>query len=181
MRSIVVSRRSSVWIGRCSRRLRSAAARPSAPPIPPARSGPASRRTARRRRMAGARRKSSARNSAPNPKDPEVAIPLLAPALRGSGPARAGGRRAGSRPRSSIRTTRRCSAPTAARLADAGNFTQALDVLGPARTHRTSPDWRILSVQGAVLDQMGRHDESAALLREARWRSFPTSHRCSPI
>ena len=44
-------------------------------------------------------------------------------------------------------------------LADAGNFKQALDVLERAHTP-DQPDWRILSVQGAVLDQMGRHDEA---------------------
>jgi Flp pilus assembly protein TadD len=44
-------------------------------------------------------------------------------------------------------------------LADAGNYTQALDVLSRAHTP-DQPDWRILSVQGAVLDQMGRHDEA---------------------
>src|SRR5258708_39991035 len=44
-------------------------------------------------------------------------------------------------------------------LADNGNFQQAFDVLG--RSHSPdNPDWRILSVQGAVLDQMCRHDES---------------------
>ena len=44
-------------------------------------------------------------------------------------------------------------------LADAGNFKQALDVL--ERSHSPDqPDWRILSVQGAVLDQMGRHEEA---------------------
>ena len=41
-------------------------------------------------------------------------------------------------------------------LADNGNFQQALDVLNRAHT-QDQPDWRILSVQGAVLDQMGRH------------------------
>ena len=44
-------------------------------------------------------------------------------------------------------------------LADAGNFKQALDVL--ERSHSPDqPDWRILSVQGAVLDQTGRHEEA---------------------
>jgi Flp pilus assembly protein TadD len=44
-------------------------------------------------------------------------------------------------------------------LADVGNYQQALDVLG--RSHSPDrPDWRILSVQGAVLDQTGRHDEA---------------------
>ena len=44
-------------------------------------------------------------------------------------------------------------------LADAGNYQQALDVLKRAHTP-DQPDWRILSIQGAVLDQMGRHDEA---------------------
>lgn len=44
-------------------------------------------------------------------------------------------------------------------LADNGNFQQALDVLGRAHTP-DQPDWRIMSAQGAVLDQMGRHSEA---------------------
>jgi Flp pilus assembly protein TadD len=44
-------------------------------------------------------------------------------------------------------------------LADNGNFQRAFDVLSAAHTP-ANPDWRILSVQGAVLDQMGRHDEA---------------------
>jgi Flp pilus assembly protein TadD len=44
-------------------------------------------------------------------------------------------------------------------LADNGSYKQALDVLNRAHTPE-QPDWRILSVQGAVLDQMGRHDEA---------------------
>lgn len=44
-------------------------------------------------------------------------------------------------------------------LADVGSFQQALDVLGRAHTP-DQPDWRIISAQGAVLDQMGRHDEA---------------------
>ena len=44
-------------------------------------------------------------------------------------------------------------------LADAGSFKQALDVLERAHSP-DQPDWRILSVQGAVLDQMGRHEEA---------------------
>jgi Flp pilus assembly protein TadD len=44
-------------------------------------------------------------------------------------------------------------------LADAGHYRQALDVL--ARAHAPGElDWRILSVQGAALDQLGRHDEA---------------------
>ena len=44
-------------------------------------------------------------------------------------------------------------------LADNGNFKQAFDVLGRAHTP-DNPDWRILSVQGTTLDQLGRHDEA---------------------
>jgi len=44
-------------------------------------------------------------------------------------------------------------------LADNGNFQQAFDVLSRAHSP-DNPDWRILSVQGAVLDQLGRHDEA---------------------
>jgi len=44
-------------------------------------------------------------------------------------------------------------------LADNGNFKLAFDVLSKAHTP-ANPDWRLLSVQGTVLDQMGRHDEA---------------------
>jgi Flp pilus assembly protein TadD len=44
-------------------------------------------------------------------------------------------------------------------LADNGNFERAFDVLGRAHSPE-NPDWRILSVQGTVLDQMRRHDEA---------------------
>jgi Flp pilus assembly protein TadD len=44
-------------------------------------------------------------------------------------------------------------------LADVGSFGQALEVLNRAHAP-DQPDWRILSVQGAVLDQMGRHEEA---------------------
>ena len=44
-------------------------------------------------------------------------------------------------------------------LADNGDFQQALDVLSRAHTP-DNPDWRILSVQGTVLDQLGRNDEA---------------------
>jgi Flp pilus assembly protein TadD len=44
-------------------------------------------------------------------------------------------------------------------LADVGDYQHAFDVLG--RAHAPDrPDWRILSVQGAVLDEMGRHEEA---------------------
>src|ERR1700738_4785469 len=44
-------------------------------------------------------------------------------------------------------------------LADVGNYKQALEVLNGAHSP-DQPDWRILSVQGAVLDQMGRPEEA---------------------
>ncbi len=44
-------------------------------------------------------------------------------------------------------------------LADNGNFQKAFDVLTRAHTP-DDPDWRILSVQGTVLDQLARHDEA---------------------
>src|SRR5258705_9250632 len=44
-------------------------------------------------------------------------------------------------------------------LADNGNFQQVFDVLGRAHSPE-DPDWRILSVQGAPLDQLGRYDEA---------------------
>src|SRR6185437_12600560 len=44
-------------------------------------------------------------------------------------------------------------------LADAGDFSQALDVLSRAHTP-DAPDWRVLNAQGAVLDQMGRHQDA---------------------
>jgi Flp pilus assembly protein TadD len=50
-------------------------------------------------------------------------------------------------------------AALAGSLVDNGNFQQAFDVLGRAHSPE-NPDWRILSVQGTVLDQLGRHDEA---------------------
>jgi Flp pilus assembly protein TadD len=44
-------------------------------------------------------------------------------------------------------------------LADNGSFQLAFDVLGRSHTP-DNPDWRILSVQGTTLDQLGRHDEA---------------------
>ena len=44
-------------------------------------------------------------------------------------------------------------------LVDNGNFQQALDVLNRAHSP-DNPDWRILSVEGTALDQLGRHDEA---------------------
>src|SRR5689334_464912 len=51
-------------------------------------------------------------------------------------------------------------------LADNGNSQAAFDVLGRAHTPE-NPDWRILSVQGTVLDKMGKHDEARAYYASA--------------
>ena len=44
-------------------------------------------------------------------------------------------------------------------LADNGNSQRAFDVLSRAHSP-DNPDWRILSVQGTALDQLGRHDDA---------------------
>ena len=51
-------------------------------------------------------------------------------------------------------------------LADNGNFQKAFDVLTRAHTP-DDPDWRILSVQGTVLDQLGRFEEASKACEEA--------------
>jgi Flp pilus assembly protein TadD len=51
-------------------------------------------------------------------------------------------------------------------LAEAGDFGQALEVLGRAHTP-DNPDWRVLNAQGAVLDQMGRHAEAQKIYSSA--------------
>src|SRR5215472_13633011 len=56
-------------------------------------------------------------------------------------------------------------------LAEVGNYKRALDVLDHAHTP-ADPDWRILSAQGAALDQMGRHDEAQ--------RYYATALRIAP-
>ena len=92
-----------------------------------------------------------------NPRDPDEAI-RYAQALRADRPARAGGRGAGDR-RDAQPEHKPLLGAYGRALADAGNFKQALDVLERAHSP-DQPDWRILSVQGAVLDQMGRHEEA---------------------
>lgn len=44
-------------------------------------------------------------------------------------------------------------------LADNGNSQRAFDVLSRAHSP-DNPDWRLLSVQGTALDQLGRHDDA---------------------
>ena len=74
----------------------------------------------------------------------------------GSGPRRW---RCSSRPRLPNPATRRCLAGYGRALADNGNFQQAFEVLGRAHSP-DDPDWRILSAQGAALDQLERHEEA---------------------
>ncbi|WP_081852794.1 tetratricopeptide repeat protein [Bosea sp. 117] len=51
-------------------------------------------------------------------------------------------------------------------LAENGQLQQAFDVLAHAHTP-DRPDWRVLNVQGAVLDQMGRNTEAQDYYRTA--------------
>ena len=117
-------------------------------------SGPAPRSEADWRRESETLRRALPRQSARcRQRDP------LRPGAARDRPARAGGRRAGDRPRSTIPEHKPLLGAYGRALADAGNFKQALDVLERAHSP-DQPDWRILSVQGAVLDQMGRHEEA---------------------
>jgi Flp pilus assembly protein TadD len=50
--------------------------------------------------------------------------------------------------------------------AAAGQFQQALDTIGRAQTP-DRPDWRLISAQGAILDQMGRAPEARQRYRDA--------------
>ena len=92
-----------------------------------------------------------------NPSDPEAAI-NFAQALRGMGQR---AQAAAVLEQSSIQNPKHTGIAGAygRALADTGNYKQALEVLNRAHAP-DQPDWRILSVQGAVLDQVGRHDEA---------------------
>src|SRR5215468_9814013 len=92
-----------------------------------------------------------------NPSDPEAAINYAA-ALRGNGQR---SQAVAVLEQASIANPKHMGVLGAygRALADCCNDKQALDVLGRAHTP-DQPDWRILSVQGAVLDQMGRHEEA---------------------
>src|SRR3954453_5006165 len=92
-----------------------------------------------------------------NPRDPDVAI-RLAQALRATG------QRAQA---AAVLETAALHNPDnrallgayGRALAGARNFKQAMDVLERAHSP-DQPDWHILSVQGAVMDQVGRHAEA---------------------
>lgn len=92
-----------------------------------------------------------------NPRDPEAAI-RYAQALRAIGQR---AQAAAVLEQSAIQNpnSRPVLGAWGRALADNGNFSQALEVLNRAHTP-DQPDWRILSVQGAVLDQMGRHQDA---------------------
>src|ERR1700724_924097 len=92
-----------------------------------------------------------------NPSDPEAAV-NYAQALRGNGQR---SQAVAVLEQASIQHPKHMGVRGAygRALADVGNYKQALDVLN--RAHQPDqPDWRILSVQGAVLDQMGRHEDA---------------------
>ena len=104
-----------------------------------------------------------------NPGDPEAAI-NYAQALRGMGQR---AQAAAVLERASIQNPKHKGVRGAygRALADIGNYQQALDVLN--RAHMPDQlDWHILSVQGAMLDQMGRHDEAQ--------RYYATALRIAP-
>jgi Flp pilus assembly protein TadD len=45
-----------------------------------------------------------------------------------------------------------------------GNLSEALKVI--ERTHRPDhPDWKLLSAQGTIYDQLGRHAEAGNIIR----------------
>jgi Flp pilus assembly protein TadD len=92
-----------------------------------------------------------------NPRDPDVAI-RYAHALRATGQR---GQAAAVLETAALHNpeNRALLGAYGRALADAGNFKQALEVLERAHSP-DQPDWRILSVQGAVMDQMGRHAEA---------------------
>ncbi|APO65903.1 Flp pilus assembly TadD-like protein [Rhizobium gallicum] len=50
--------------------------------------------------------------------------------------------------------------------AAAGQFQQALDTIGRAQTP-DRPDWKLISAQGAILDQMGKPSDARARYRDA--------------
>ena len=92
-----------------------------------------------------------------NPKDPEAAL-AYGQALRGTGQ-RAQAVAVFEQANIANPGNRALLAGYGRALADNGDFQQAFDVLTRAHTP-DNPDWRILSVQGTVLDQLGRHDEA---------------------
>ena len=51
-------------------------------------------------------------------------------------------------------------------LAANGDLSQALDAIQRAQTP-DQPDWKLLSAQAAILDQLGRHDEARGLYSQA--------------
>jgi len=92
-----------------------------------------------------------------NPRDPDVAM-RYAQALRATGQR---GQAAAVLETSALHNpeNRALLGAYGRALADAGDFKRALEVLERAHSP-DQPDWRILSVQGAVMDQMGRHPEA---------------------
>ena len=92
-----------------------------------------------------------------NPKDPDVAL-AYGQALRATGQ-RAQAVAVFEQATIAHPSNKALLAGFGRALADNGNFQQAYDVLSRAHSP-DNPDWRILSVQGTALDQLGRHDEA---------------------
>ena len=90
----------------------------------------------------------------------------LSPTRRPCGPPTSGRKRwrCWNKPRSEIRAACRCWAPMAGHWLRPGNINRPCRPLDRAHTP-DNPDWRILNVQGAVLDQMGRHADAQTALR----------------
>ena len=70
------------------------------------------------------------------------------------------------RPPSTTRTTAKCSPPMARRSPPAATSSSALAIIQRAQTP-DQPDWRLLSAEAAILDQLGNHDEARKLYRQA--------------
>ena len=104
-----------------------------------------------------------------SPKDAEAAI-RYAQALRGNDQ-RSRRSRCLSRLPSRTRGIRACSAPTGVPSPTSVTTSRRL-MCSIAPDTPDQPDWRILSVQGAVLDQMGRHEEAQ--------RYYATALRIAP-
>ena len=99
-----------------------------------------------------------------NPADPDAAV-RYAQALRAVGQRAQAAAVLEQAAIHNPETIASCSAPMAGRSPTTA-ATSRRSRCSTARTRQDQPDWRILSVQGAVLDQMGRHADAQRLLRQ---------------
>jgi Flp pilus assembly protein TadD len=107
--------------------------------------------------LGGCQTMSDVTGSITNPKDPEAAI-AYGQALRAAGQ-RAQAVAMLEQANLAHPGNKALLAGYGRALVDNGNFQQGFDVLSRAHTPE-NPDWRILSVQGTALDQLGRHEEA---------------------